>query len=76
MGGWKGSVPARLAIETGTGDCSHGPLGKRVDKTQCLLFGSSLPLTVGICSGTQQMTDDARAFMTATFGAAKPPSPV
>jgi hypothetical protein len=47
--------------------------GNHVEGTQWLFLGGTLPLTVGLCSGTQRASDDVRAFMTKTFGSPKHP---
>lgn len=67
---WKGKLPAKLVINTGTGggDCTKGELGPVGEKW---LFTLSADRSMRSCDGSQRSSADAVARVTKVLGAPK-----
>jgi hypothetical protein len=73
-GVWKGTVPAKVTLSTGsgTGDCSMGSLGSQKRWVFVANVRTGGKLAVRMCGGTRVATPATVAAMTKAYGAPKP----
>ena len=76
---YKGSAPEVIVARAGTarGDCTHGSLGKNVEKTRWLfMFGEPHPpFSIRLCNDPQRATPEVLEVVMKKLGAGNRPSP-